>query len=237
MYVTSVFFEGREHDPTEQDCGARIRMPYFLSKAIPYPRQACKLMFVGMFAHMNMTSCPLSTSWTTGAVTGAGVVRTQRTIGDLVGLFADEAARAKLPQDRLAYATECAFPVAEGTVGGLFWGTTFIEPLLVGDEYLMTKGHFHARSDRTEFYFTYAGEGVLLLMDRSRRCWAERMVPGSTHAIPPDTAHRTINVGQSLLSFGACWPSDAGHDYAAIARDGFSARVVRRNGAPMLVPA
>lgn len=190
-----------------------------------------------MFEHMNIGIQPaaLTTDWASGRVGGAGVVRARRTIGDLHGLFADEAARAALPQDRLAYATECAFPVAEGTAGGLFWGTTVIEPGLVGDEYLMTKGHFHAHADRTEFYFTYAGEGLLLLMDRARRCRAERMVAGSTHAIPPDTAHRTINIGSVPLSFGACWPSDAGHDYAAIARDGFAARVRRVAGVATVV--
>jgi glucose-6-phosphate isomerase, archaeal len=190
-----------------------------------------------MFEHMDISTCPNATDWMTGAVTGTAVTRSERMIGSLVGLFADEASRAALPQDRLAYTTECIFPVPEGTAGGLFWGTTWIEPLLVGEEYLMTKGHFHVRSDRTEFYFTYAGEGVLLLMDRERRCRAERMVPGSTHAIPPDTAHRTVNVGTGVLSFGACWPSDAGHDYTTIAREGFSVRVMRRNGSPVLVPA
>ena len=199
----------------------------YLTKGRPLP----------MFEHMNITRALNFTDWTNGTVTGTGVMRTQRLIGNLAGLFADESARATMPQGQLAYATECIFPVPEGTVGGLFWGTTWIEPLLVGDEYLMTKGHFHAQCDRTEFYFTYSGSGVLLLMDRDRRCRAEYMVPGSTHAIPPDTAHRTINVGPTVLSFGACWPSDAGHDYAAIARDGFSMRVVRREGSAVLVPA
>jgi len=193
-----------------------------------------------MFRHMNTISpARVSTSWTTGEVSATGdakVVRAERRIADLKGLFADEAARAALPQDRLAYATACVFPVADGTVGGLFWGTTFLEPGLVGDEYLMTKGHFHAQSDRMEAYFTYAGEGLLLLMDRSRRCWAERMTPGSTHLIPAHIAHRTVNTGTSVLSFGACWPSDAGHDYAAIASAGFAARVRRVDGAPRLVP-
>lgn len=192
-----------------------------------------------MFEHMNKFCMPstITTDWHTGHVGGPGMVRAQRSIGDLKGLFADETARAALPQDALAYATECVFPVADGTEGGLFWGTTFIEPLLVGDEYMMTKGHFHAKSDRTEFYFTFAGEGLLLLMDRERRCRAERMLPGSVHAIPPHTAHRTVNIGTSQLSFGACWPSDAGHDYAAIAQHGFTSRVLRRDGQPTIVPA
>jgi glucose-6-phosphate isomerase len=194
-----------------------------------------------MFIHMSTTpiirAAPLTTDWSSGHVSGAAVQRAERRLGDLRGLFADEAARAALPQERLAYATECAFPVPEGSAGGLFWGTTFIEPGLVGDEYFMTKGHFHAQADRSEFYFTFAGEGLLLLMDATRRCWAERMLPGSVHPIPPRVAHRTVNIGQTRLSFGACWPADAGHDYEAIAREGFACRVRQIAGCAQVVAA
>jgi hypothetical protein len=54
-------------------------------------------------------------------------------------------------------------PVAEGTPGGLYWGTTFIQPGLVGDEYFMTKGHSHSLPDRAEYYITASGEGALIL--------------------------------------------------------------------------
>ena len=147
---------------------------------------------------------PIFTDWATGRVIGAPMVEARRTIGELKGLFLDEPARLALPQDQLAYRTECWFPAKDGQEAGLWWGTTFIEPGLVGDEYFMTKGHFHAKPDRMEFYFTFAGDGLLLYMDRDRRCWAERMRPGSTHAIPAHVAHRTINTGSTVLSFGAC---------------------------------
>lgn len=176
------------------------------------------------------------TNWVTGAVRGKDVVRAECRIGDLNGVFADAEAFGQLPADRLVYRTACVFPVPEGTVGGLFWGTTFIQPGTVGEEYFMTKGHFHAKADRMEAYFTFAGTGLLLLMDGDRNCWAEEMTPGSTHLVPAYIAHRTLNVGDDELSFGACWPSDAGHDYERIARAGFSVRVIRVDGAPQLVP-
>jgi len=62
------------------------------------------------------------------------------------------------------------------------------------------------------------------------------MTPGSTHLIPAYTAHRTVNIGDDELSFGACWPSDAGHNYGSIEGAGFSARVFRVDGVPKLVP-
>ena len=34
-------------------------------------------------------------------------------------------------------------------------------------------------------------------------------------------AHRVANIGYSVLSFAACWPSDAGHDYQVILENGF----------------
>ncbi|MFO0930358.1 MAG: glucose-6-phosphate isomerase family protein [Gemmataceae bacterium] len=158
----------------------------------------------------------------------------RRTVGDLTGLFASEAARAALPADTPVYRVQTYGPVPEGTRGGLFYGVTFLQPGLVGDEYFMTRGHFHAAAEAAEFYWCVRGEGVLLLMDRQRRCRAERMRPGSLHYVPGHTAHRTVNTGAEVLCVGACWPADAGHDYAAIAALGFSARVLRVGGQPQV---
>ena len=186
---------------------------------------------------MKISAPKFMTDWKTGVVTGPEVQGVERRVRDLDGVFADEGAFSQLRPDRLVYRTACVFPVPEGTEGGVFWGTTFIEPGTVGGEYFMTKGHFHAKADRMESYFTFAGTGLLVLMDTARNCWAEEMTPGSTHLIPPYTAHRTVNTGDDVFSFGACWPSDAGHDYDSIAESGFSARAMRVDGSPVLVPA
>ena len=90
----------------------------------------------------------------------------------------------------------------------------------------MTKGHFHAQSDRAEFYWGIQGKGMLVLMDRNRNTWAEEVYPGSLHYIGGEIAHRLANIGNEKLIVGACWPSDAGHDYEEIAKNGFSARLV-----------
>lgn len=158
-----------------------------------------------------------------------------RTLADLKGIFKNENSRSSLPQATVAYRVQSFFPVQEGTTGGLFWGSTFIEPGMIGDEYYMTKGHFHALRERTEIYIGVAGEGALILMDENGRTWCERMHPGSVHAIPGRVAHRVANIGSKTLSFLACWPSDAGHDYETIAKDGFSARLRNVNGVPQLV--
>jgi glucose-6-phosphate isomerase len=168
-------------------------------------------------------------------LTGKGVENVTRTIKDLKGIFHDEDARCGMSQDTIVYEVKSFLPVPEGTPGGLYFGLTMLHPGKVGDEYFMTKGHFHACVDRAEYYWPLEGEGMLILMDEQRHVWAERMYPGSLNYIPGRVAHRVANTGSRLLSFAACWPSDAGHNYAEIANNGFAGRLVCKNGFPDLI--
>ena len=170
----------------------------------------------------------------TGSLAGE-VTTSERRIADLAGLFADEAARAALPQDTIVYRVQMHDKEAEGTPGGLLFGTSFVYPGKVGDEYFMTKGHYHARRECGEYYWCIQGTGALILMDESGKCWFEPMQPGSLHYIPGYIAHRLANTGDTPLRVGACWPSDAGHDYASIAEHGFTARLMNVGGVPTLV--
>jgi glucose-6-phosphate isomerase, archaeal len=170
-----------------------------------------------------------------GALSGEGVHRLSRCIEDLKGLFADEQARQSLDPEKVMYRVETFSPVGDGEEGGLFWGTTYLEPGMVGNEYFMTKGHFHGKRSRAEYYMGVAGNGALILMDENRRTTFEPMHPGTLHYIPAHTAHRVANTGSTVLSFLACWPSDAGHDYESIATQGFSARLLKVGGEPTLV--
>jgi len=170
----------------------------------------------------------------TGMLRGAPVVEDSRFIRDLEGVYADEAARAGMDPDTLVYSVRCYFPVPFGTPGGLFLGATYVAPGTVGGEYFMTKGHFHAKRDTAEFYWGIQGEGMLLLMNEDRSIRVERVRPGSLHYIPGNVAHRMVNVGDETFVFGACWPSDAGHDYETIRTDGFSARVFRGPDGPVV---
>ena len=178
---------------------------------------------------------PTTVDFATGRLIGPTVQETTRTLADLAGIFQDEASRLALPQDQPVYRVQLYLPVAEGTAGGLFWGNTFIEPGEVGGEYFMTKGHFHRQRDRAEYYTTVQGSGALILMDETGRTWPEDMGPGSVHYIPGHTAHRVANTGHTVLSFLACWPADAGHDYESIAVHGFGARMREVAGKPALV--
>ena len=160
----------------------------------------------------------------------ARIEHAKKTIGDLRHVFLNEEARRSLDSVTVVYAVEYWKPVPDDTEGGLYWGNSTVFPGVVGEEYFMTRGHFHRRRDRSEYYATVSGTGLLLLMDEQRRTNVQEMSPGTTHYVPGDTAHRVVNTGDAPLTFLACWPSDAGYDYATIDEHGFSIRVMRRNG-------
>jgi glucose-6-phosphate isomerase len=131
-----------------------------------------------------------------------------------------------------------AYTVSEFKEPGadLFFGTTTMEPGLVGDEYFMTRGHFHERRDMGEIYYTQSGEGVLLLQSRDGEIRRVDMKPGVCAFIPPDWAHRSINTGDTPLVFVWCCNQQAGHDYAEITTRGMRQIVVEQNGAVALMP-
>lgn len=166
---------------------------------------------------------------------GDPVIFQQRVIKDVASIFLDQESLKMIPSETLIYKVQTWLPVAEGIPGGLFFGTSTILPGKVGNEYFMTRGHFHSESDSAEFYWCVQGKGILILMDRDRNTWAEEVYPGSLHYIGGNIAHRLANTGHENLIVGACWPSDAGHDYEEIATNGFSARFLEINGNPTFV--
>ena len=173
-------------------------------------------------------------TFTDAKLEGRNITKIDRRLRELKDIFFDKAALEKMDPDTLVYEVESYLPVEPDTEGGLFYGITNIHPGFVGNEYFMTKGHFHKIRNRGEFYCTLQGEGMLILMDENRNTWAEKMFPGSIHYIKANTAHRTANTGNSTLSFSAFWPSDAGYDYATISERGFSKILIQKNGRPEL---
>lgn len=166
---------------------------------------------------------------------GECVDKSSRRLFELQDIFEDKLAIQNMDLKQEIYNVSSVLPVKEGTTGGLFMGITCLMPGKVGNEYFMTKGHFHSNVDRAEFYWGVEGEGALILMNEARDVWVERMFPGSLHYIPGGVAHRVANIGKKVLTFAACWPSDAGHNYEIIAQNGFARRLKEINGKPQLV--
>jgi glucose-6-phosphate isomerase len=106
----------------------------------------------------------------------------------------------------------------------------------VGNEYYMTKGHFHEVRDRSEVYLTTSGHGRLVMATEDGRYVVEEMRPGSMNYIPGGWAHRSVNVGDEPLVFFAAYIGDAGHDYGTIEDWGFPVLVVEGASGPEVVP-
>lgn len=168
-------------------------------------------------------------------LSGESVEHLTRTLNDIKFIFEHPEFVTSENSNQTAYTVSSYKPVSDGSEGGLFFGVTNIYPGMVGDEYIMTKGHYHSKIDTAEFYWGVEGEGVLILMDKSRNIWAERVFPGSLHYIAAGVAHRMANTGDAVFSFGACWGSDAGHDYGTIETQGFAARLKQVDGEPKLI--
>jgi glucose-6-phosphate isomerase len=171
-----------------------------------------------------------------GRMSGAEIKESSKTIGDLHRIFSEAVQADRMNANEVVYRVQWWAPVSAGVAGGLFWGVTTIEPGKVGEEYFMTHGHFHADRTRAEYYGTVTGQGMLIRMDEDRKTWGEEMSPGSLHYIDGRHAHRVANTGDTPLIFWACWPSDAGYDYATIAECGFGGRLIAKDGRPELVP-
>lgn len=170
-----------------------------------------------------------------GTIPSAHAVQVRR-LADLLGLFADPQAEADaLVENPLVYQVYDAADLPR-VDGHLLYSTTVIQPGRVGDEFFMTKGHFHARSDRAELYYGLSGEGVLLLQTPEGRVETLPMVAGTAAYVPPHWGHRTVNVGRVPFVFLAAYPADAGYDYGTIARDGFAGLVLADGDGFRVVP-
>ncbi|HEU4656906.1 MAG TPA: glucose-6-phosphate isomerase family protein [Capillimicrobium sp.] len=160
----------------------------------------------------------------------------RRRLSDMAGMYADaEAERALLAEDDALVYEVHQYDVPE-YAGELVACTTILYPGKVGDEYFMTKGHFHEVRDRAEIYYGLKGSGQLVLAkdDASETVGME---PGVVAYVPPHWAHRTVNTGDEPFVFLAIYPGDAGHDYGTIETEGFPQRIVERDGAARVVPA
>ncbi len=161
---------------------------------------------------------------------------TERRLSQLAGCFADEAAtlRALEGGDPLVYTVSSVDP-GSGP-GDLHCGLGVLYPGMVGNEYFLTKGHYHERREAAEFYIGLDGSGLMLLEDEeSGLSRLEALSAGRMVYVPGYTAHRTINTGSEPLRYFGVYPADAGHDYGAIAERNFLKKVVEEAGVPVLL--
>lgn len=172
-----------------------------------------------------------SISAATGAMSGAGG-RYEKRLRDLDGLYLDtKAYEAALSQeaDKVIYAVDEQRPVQAS--GDLIFGTTFMEPGRIGDEFYMTRGHIHARANRPEVYYGEHGIGLMILETPEGDVRLLEIAPRVAVYVPPYWIHRSINVGTTPLVMSFFYPSDSGQDYSIIEQSGGMAVRVIADGA------
>ncbi|WP_251860065.1 glucose-6-phosphate isomerase family protein [Clostridium sp. Marseille-Q2269] len=118
----------------------------------------------------------------------------------------------------------------EGGENTILWGLTILHPITVNGECNLTRGHFHEDRKEPEIYFGLGGNGLLLYMNNTGECFAEKVSKGSIHYIHGEYAHRLINTGDTDFRVGAAWRKAAGHDYKAIENKSFPYRVYKVHG-------
>jgi glucose-6-phosphate isomerase len=161
---------------------------------------------------------------------------TVRKASDMRGYYADAAALEGLIQeggDPIHYEV-FEKPVPE-TPGNLMYCISRLMPGVVGDEYFMTKGHYHEVRDAAELYVCLRGEGLMLMKTESGECTAEPMKRGRMVYVPPGWAHRSVNTSDDPLISFCVYPAEAGHNYGDIEQEGFSKRIVCRDGRATLI--
>ncbi len=160
----------------------------------------------------------------------------KRYLADVQGCFADtEAYQAALAQGNPLLYEVTAVEPASGD-GQLHYGLGILYPGKIGNEYYLTKGHYHSHRPAAEIYIGLKGEGAMILEDEATG--ETKLVPllaNSAIYVPGHTAHRTVNTGSEPLVYLGIYPSNAGHDYGAIANKNFRMLVVERNGKPELI--
>ena len=154
----------------------------------------------------------------------------KRHLSNLKGMVADEAALEEMmkKEDSLVYEFyEMGVPEHPGD---LAFGTSICYPGKVGDEYFMTKGHFHTILDTAEVYLCLKGRGLMLMENPEGDVTHEILTPGKMVYVPKRYAHRSVNIGNEPFVQFFVFRADAGHDYGTIETKGFRKLVVQRDG-------
>lgn len=120
--------------------------------------------------------------------------------------------------------------------GELMNGITIVHPGKVGEEYFMTKGHFHTVLDTAEVYYCLKGDGAMVMETPEGEWSVEELNPGRVLYVPPRWAHRSVNMDprEDLVMF-FIYPANAGHDYGTIEQQGFRKLVLERDSRVQII--
>jgi glucose-6-phosphate isomerase, archaeal len=153
-----------------------------------------------------------------------------RRASDMRGHYADEAALEAL----IAGGDPVHYEVQEKPVpseyGHLMYCVSILHPGRVGNEFFMTKGHYHTVLETGETYLGLKGEGYMLMKTPDGESRALPISRGKMVYVPPYWAHRSVNTSSEPLVSFCVYPGDAGYNYGDIEVEGFGRRIVLENG-------
>jgi glucose-6-phosphate isomerase len=156
--------------------------------------------------------------------------RTERKASSMRGYYRDSAAleRVIANGDPLHYEV-FEKPVPE-SYGHLMFCISKLQPGLVGQEYFMTKGHYHTVIETGEIYLCLRGNGYMLMKTKEGLFQALPMERGAMVYVPPYWAHRSVNVGAEPLISYCVYNAESGHNYGDIETEGFIKQVFNDKG-------
>ena len=160
----------------------------------------------------------------------------KRYLSEMKGMFADSAAEERMIAEGNPLVYEFHGMPAPEHPGDLAFGCSICYPGKVGDEYFMTKGHFHTILETGEVYYCLSGHGYMLLETPEGDWRALELEAGKAVYVPKRYAHRSINVSpdEPLVTFFV-FRADAGHNYGTIEEKGYRKLLVERDGRPTII--
>jgi glucose-6-phosphate isomerase len=150
-----------------------------------------------------------------------------RCLSDLRGQFSDQTAYTQMLEAEDCTLYEVFEIKRPEVVGEILMGISIIYPGKVGNEFFMTKGHFHSILETAEMYYCLHGEGYMVMETPEGETSIEALAPGKVLYVPPRWAHRSVCTSrqEKLVTFFA-YPANAGHDYGTIEKSGFRKLVI-----------
>ena len=160
---------------------------------------------------------------------------TKRFLSAMRGMFSDDGAFNAILEEGNPLVYEFFELGAPADAGDLAFGTSITHPGKVGNEYFMTKGHFHTILETAEVYWCIRGKGLMLMENPEGDWHIEELEPGRVVYVPKRYAHRSINIGTEPFTTFFVFRADAGHDYGTIETKGYRKLVVERHGKPVVI--
>jgi glucose-6-phosphate isomerase len=152
----------------------------------------------------------------------------KRYLSQVANMFYDGSAAAEIlkGEDPLVY--EFYELGAPDDAGDIAFGASITYPGKVGNEFFMTKGHFHTVLETAEVYYCLSGKGGMIFENPEGDVTYEEFKPGLAVYVPQRNAHRSVNTGTEPLVTFFAFRGDAGHDYGTIETKGYRKLVVEK---------